>query len=727
MTAILVFFGFVAFMFCLSRLLGKRASSADNFFVAGGQIHWFVNGIALTGGYLSAASFLGIAGMISFTGFDGYLYSIGFLSGWVVALFVVAEPLRRLGKYTFADAIESKFKSKAIHLAAGISTLIICMCYMVPQLVGAGVLIEPLLGISHHWGVILVGAVVVVFVATAGMSSTTYVQFINAGMLLIFSAILVVAILLRGLSTEPVAVDSRGEAVGHYSFISLPYDAGKSWEENLEGTPYSFVDKVDTAEESGGGARTWVLLEKIVPLQHRPAEPGRYKLFRRGRLSFVVWDPDGAVSDLLRDVRHAPPDAHSLGETPEIVIQELRVLERDGIPCARVEGWWLMGKHESGAFELREAQDVTRSIHGDLFVNGLPAGGENSLAPMGRIKKIGEGTGFESETGPIGPMSLLSIFSDSGTEIEIPRSDMIHYDDRLVNLYYHEAYAGNVFMRPGGHFPISEKSPWGRLDFISLMVALFFGTAALPHVLIRYYTVRDATAAHRSTNVAITAIGVFYVMTLFLGLGAVANGVLNPQSDNMSAPLLALSFGGTLFAIITALAFSTVLATVSGLIVAASGAVANDLLDMSLGLRMDEKAKVLAGKITAVTVGLISVVLGVVLRGVNVSFLVGLAFAVAASANFPAIIMVLFWKRTTSAGIVASILVGIAASLGIILAGPDMFSIYGLARADSVSPIGQPAIVAMPLSFLTLVVVSLLTPNGRAGAKEKSGKGKDSA
>jgi len=156
--AILIFSAFVCFLFWLSWFLGRKAQSADGFFVAGGQIHWFINGIALTGGYLSAASFLGICGMIAFKGFDGYLYSIGFLSGWIMALFVVAEPLRRLGRYTFADALGFRFESKTIHLAAGISTLAICMCYLVPQMVGAGVLIEPLLGIPHHWGVVIVGA-----------------------------------------------------------------------------------------------------------------------------------------------------------------------------------------------------------------------------------------------------------------------------------------------------------------------------------------------------------------------------------------------------------------------------------------------------------------------------------------------------------------------------------------------------------------------------------------
>ncbi len=190
--------------------------------------------------------------------------------------------------------------------------------------------------------------------------------------------------------------------------------------------------------------------------------------------------------------------------------------------------------------------------------------------------------------------------------------------------------------------------------------------------------------------------------------------MLNPISENMSAPLLARSFGSVLFAIITALAFATVLGTVSGLIVAASGAVANDLMDKFLEREMSGRTKVIAAKCTAITVGVLAVILGILFKGVNVGFLVGWAFAVAASANFPAIIMVLFWKRTTASGIIASIFVGIVASLGIILVGPDMFKLYGLSPDRAWIPLGQPAIFSMPLSFLTLIVVSLLTPKGRS-------------
>jgi cation/acetate symporter len=707
MTAIVIFFTFVAFLFWLSWYLGKKSNSADNFFVAGGQIHWFINGIALTGGYLSAASFLGICGMIAFKGFDGYLYSIGFLSGWVVALFVVAEPLRRLGKYTFADAIGSRFDSKTIHLAAGVSTLVICMCYLVPQMVGAGVLIEPLLGIPHHWGVILVGAVVIVIVASAGMSSTTYVQFIKAGMLIIFSGILVAAVCVRGLETTPATVSAAGETVDFYKFRSIPVDAENTWSQNLEGSAYTFVASVDSQ------IGEWVLLEEMLELEDE-ADSGVYHILSRGRRVPVLRDPDGAVADLLKSVPGTSEDVAAADR--EITVNAIRVVEKGGRAYAVIEGWWKMVEDGPTSL-LREAQDITRYPAGELFVNGLPESKENTLLSMGRISRFGSRSGFTNESAPVSPLRLLSVFSDPETLVELPRSDFIVYNDREVTLYSHTTVAGNELMRPGGHFDIASGG-WARLDFISLMLALFFGTAALPHVLIRYYTVKDSTAARRSTIVAISAIGLFYIMTLFLGLGAIANGVLNPQTDNMSAPLLALSFGNVLFAIITALAFATVLGTVSGLIVAASGAVANDLLDKFFNRDMSGTTKVIAAKVTAVSVGIAAVVLGILFRGVNVGFLVGWAFAVAASANFPAIIMVLFWKRTSAAGIISSIFVGIAASLAIILVGPDMFKLYGLDHRQAWIPLGQPAIFSMPLSFLTLVVVSLLTPKGRSNNKE---------
>jgi len=199
------------------------------------------------------------------------------------------------------------------------------------------------------------------------------------------------------------------------------------------------------------------------------------------------------------------------------------------------------------------------------------------------------------------------------------------------------------------------------------------------------------------------------VLTMYMGLGAMVNSVVNPADNNMSGPLLARSFGTALFAIISAIAFATVLGTVSGLIVAASGAVAHDLMDRFLGMKLDDRSKVRAGKIAAVVVGIIAIVLGIIFQGINVSFLVGLAFAVAASANLPAIIMLLFWKKTTAKGIVASIIVGITTAVGLILLSPEIYPLYGLQASAAPIPFTNPGLISIPASFLTLVVVSLLT------------------
>src|SRR5438034_2446414 len=205
-TAIIVFLFFVGVVLAISFYPASRAKSERGYFAAHGQIGWFVNGVAFAGDYLSAASFLGICGMIAFYGYDGFLYSIGFLAGWVVALFVIAEPIKRLGRYTFADALNAKFNSRGIQIAAAISTLVVSVFYLIPQMVGAGALIRPLLGLPYWSGVLMVGTVVIIIVVTAGMVSTTWVQFIKGSMLVIFCAILVAMILHRGMTGDCLRV-----------------------------------------------------------------------------------------------------------------------------------------------------------------------------------------------------------------------------------------------------------------------------------------------------------------------------------------------------------------------------------------------------------------------------------------------------------------------------------------------------------------------------------------
>ncbi|MCP5052684.1 MAG: cation acetate symporter [bacterium] len=619
--AILLFVVFVLFVLGLSFYFGKRTKSAAGYFAAGGKIHWGVNGIAFAGDYLSAASFLGICGMIAFQGYDGFLYSIGYLAGWVVALFVVAEPLKRLGRFTFADALDAKFNNKGIQLMAAISTLIVSLCYLIPQMVGAGALVTPLLGLPHWIGVIIVGGIVIVIVATAGMTSTTYVQFIKGCLLIVFSTVLTIYLVNNGLAKKP--------SQDYHDFMTIGA--------TLSGETVTGVDN------------------------------GEYNI---------------------------------AGETKKNNLHFVK-LEKAGI-----YSWWKLGD-KNGAPVLEEALSKTVSNDGKELYNGEPkeAGKFYQVGHIGKLIK--DGKEVEKVEG-LNPFSYISTIEDS----EVMRFTRVPFTDGSdrVTVWYQNPTPGKEIMRPGLKFKVDKGStPWSKLNFISLMLALFFGTAALPHILIRYYTVPSARDARKSTIVAIAAIGFFYILTLYMGLGAMTSGVIDVESSNMSAPLLAKYFGIGLFAIISAIAFATILGTVSGLIVAASGAVAHDLMDRFMNLKLTDKAKVRAGKITAIVVGGIAILLGILFKGMNVSFLVGWAFAVAASANLPAILMLLFWKKTTAKGITYSILVGIISALTIILLSPDMYDRYGLDPASAPIPLGNPGIISIPLSFITLIVVSLMT------------------
>lgn len=624
--AIIVFLFFVGLVVGLSFYLGKRAKTSSGYYAAGGNIHWGINGVAFAGDYLSAASFLGICGLIATAGYDGFLYSIGYLAGWIVALFVVAEPLKRLGKYTFTDAIDSQYNSRGIKLAAAISTLVVSVCYLIPQMVGAGVLVEPLLGIPHFWGVIMVGAIVITIVATAGMASTTYVQFIKGFLLIIFSTALVVAVLVQGFTTKP----DQGGTVPFYTYQTLD------------------------AEVNGG---------EISPL-----DPG-YTVIEQHEIKGIKYP-------FLK-------------------------LSRDG-----VETWW-QAIDKEGKVTLHETQSLATKSNGEKWINGAPESKSNQLRQVGNVEEIdGNNNALVSKVSPI---KFLAILSDKDTLVRIWKStSLTDNEGSKTTIFYSEVTPGNQLLRPGLKFKL-QGTFLERLDFLSLMIALFLGTAALPHILIRYYTVPNPASARKSTIVAIAAIGFFYILTLFMGLGAMINGVLNPLDSNMAAPLLARSFGTLLFAVISAIAFATVLGTVSGLIVAASGAVAHDLMDRLFKVRMDDHQKVRAGKISAFVVGGLAIILGILFKGMNVSFLVGLAFAVAASANLPAIIMMLFWKKTTAKGITASIFSGMVSSLGLIAMSPDLYKLYGLNPADAPIPFSNPGIISIPFSFIVLVVVSLLT------------------
>ncbi|MEX0611283.1 MAG: cation acetate symporter, partial [Pirellulales bacterium] len=516
-----------------------------------------------------AASFLGICGMIAFYGYDGFLYSIGYLAGWVVALFVVAEPMKRLGKFTFADALNARFNSPGIKLAAGVSTLAVSVFYLIPQMVGAGVLVQPLLGLPHWAGVVLVGAVVIFVVVTAGMVSTTWVQFIKGSLLVVFSAVLTVLILFRGFEVKKGAYDAQT----------------------------------------------------------------------------VVKRPDGQV-----------------------------------------------------------------------LVNGRPLGvgtGENQLRPVGFVSRL---PGDVSKTGALGPLEFFSVLQQS--EIVLTATETTREPDgSILTTYTPKPTPGSQVLRPGEHPTfrgIRSGKLFDKLNFISLMFALFCGTASLPHILIRYYTVKDEAAARKSTIVGIACIGFFYVLTLYMGFGAMTSGALDPTDSNMAAPLLARSFSELLFAIISAIAFTTVLGTVSGLILASAGAVTHDLLESSGAVHLTDHERVRLAKIASVGVGIVAIALGILFKELNVSYLVGWAFSVAASANLPALVMLLFWRGTTRQGIISAIVVGMASSLAwILLSGETFEKVYGLSAERALVPFSQPGIVTIPLGFATLIGVSLMTQGGR--------------
>ncbi len=717
--AIFIFILFVGFVLGLSFYLGKKTKSSSGYFAAGGQIHWGVNGIAFAGDYLSAASFLGICGMIATLGYDGFLYSVGYLAGWIVALFVVAEPMKRLGKYTFTDALDSKFNSRGIQLTAAISTLVVSVFYLIPQMVGAGTLVTPLLHLDHHWGVIMVGAIVITIVATAGMASTTYVQFIKGSMLIVFSLILVISVLYKGISISPSPIDSEGKKMPFYKYSIMKVQQVDN-KLIIEDNSYSYITQKNiTDKKSGKTKAAFVKLSKLFPM-----------LFNNGHFEFdymgqTVTLPDDS-NEKLNALFSKNDDAivninginyvHKLinGEKA-LVVYEGKSEVIDGLRCvmqndklyAKIENWWKK-EEKNGVILLLEAQSVTVRPNEGVIINGAPSSAANQIRPVGTLNAIEGKTDLSIKESGLNPINFLSKLSNENTVFNLWKSMKFSDGNAEITVYYPGQKSGADVMRPGQFFKI-EGSWLEKIDFISLMLALFLGTASLPHILIRYYTVPDAASARKSTIVAIAAIGFFYILTLYMGLGAAINNVLNPADSNMSAPLLAKSLGMLIFAIISALAFATVLGTVSGLIVAASGAVAHDLLDRFCNLKMNDKQKVNVGKLAAFTVGLVAIILGIIFKSVNVSFLVGLAFAVAASANLPAIIMLLFWKRTTAQGIIASIIVGIVVSVGLILFSPVMFTLYGLPVEAAPIQLKSPAIISVPLSFLALVIGSLMT------------------
>ncbi|ARI55219.1 MULTISPECIES: cation acetate symporter [unclassified Streptomyces] len=498
---ITLFAAFVVATLFITVWAGRQTKSAADFYAGGRQFTGFQNGLAVSGDYMSAASFLGIAGAIALFGYDGFLYSIGFLVAWLVALLLVAEPLRNSGRYTMGDVLAYRMRQRPVRTAAGTSTIVVSIFYLLAQMAGAGVLVSLLLGITSDFGkiviVALVGVLMILYVTIGGMKGTTWVQMVKAVLLIAGTLLITFLILLK----------------------------------------FNFN-----------------------------------------------------ISDLL----------------------------------------------------------------------GTAA-------------------------------------SNSGK--------------------------GAAFLEPGLKYGATGVS---KLDFISLGIALVLGTAGLPHILIRFYTVPTAKAARKSVNWAIGIIGAFYLMTIVLGFGAAA--ILNPddiiasnKAGNTAAPLAALEIGGgsgstggaILLAVISAVAFATILAVVAGLTLASSSSFAHDIYANVIRKgKATEKEEVRAARWATVAIGVVSIALGALARDLNVAGLVALAFAVAASANLPTILYSLFWKRFTTQGALWSIYGGLASSVLLVLFSPvvsskptSMFPGVDFAWF----PLENPGLISIPLGFLLGWVGSVIS------------------
>ncbi|PLX22846.1 MAG: cation acetate symporter [Ignavibacteria bacterium] len=486
--SILIFFVFVLFTLGITYWAAKRTKTTSEFYAADRSISGFQNGLALSGDYMSAASFLGIAGMVALSGYDGLIYSIGFLVGWPLVMFLIAEPLRNLGKFTFADVVAFRLQQKPVRIASSVGSLMTIIFYLIAQMVGAGALIQILFGLPYEFAIVIVGVVMIMYVLFGGMLATTWVQITKAVLLL-------------------------------------------------------------------GGATVLVII-------------------------------------------------------------------------------------------------------------------------------------------------TLSHFNFSPTELF----------NQAAEKY------GDAVLSPGGFV----KNP---LDAISLGIALILGTAGLPHILMRFFTVPDAKQARKSVFVATGFIGYFYILTFVIGFGAMVlvgqdmiSGI--DKGGNMAALLLSESVGGQLFlGFIAAVAFATILAVVAGLTLSGASTLSHDLyVSVIKKGKTDEAGEVRVARISTLCIGILAILLGLVFKGQNVAFTVGLAFAIAASANFPSLIFSIFWRDYTTKGAVASIVTGTVLAVGLIILSPTVWvNVFG--NEEAIFPLKNPALFSMAASFIAGYVVSKMTKEPAAAAK----------
>jgi cation/acetate symporter len=500
--SIAFFVGFVLVTLAITYWAAKKTKTTSEFYAADRSVTGLQNGLALAGDFMSAASFLGIAGLVATGGYNGLIYSVGYLVGWPIVMFLIAEPLRNLGKYTFADVVAHRLKKRPVRAAAALSSIITVVIYLIAQMVGAGSLIKLLFGLPFEFALVGVGALMIAYVIFGGMLATTWVQIIKAVLLLGGATILTILVL------------------------------------------YHF-------------------------------------------------------------------------------------------------GW---------SYNALFAQVIKTT------------GGPKLLQPH-----------------------------------------------------------------------LSESVATSPLDVISLSLSLMFGTAGLPHILMRFYTVPDAKEARKSVFFATGFISYFYILTFTIGYGAAA--LVAPKlllavekgglTSNMAAPLLAEILGGSPFlGFLSAVAFATILAVVAGLTLAGASAISHDLyagvFRKGEPTAQSGKEEVRVAKIATIVLGVLAVVLGLSFKNVNVAFMVGLAFAVAASANFPALLMSVFWKKFTTNGAVASILTGLILSVVLIVLSPTVWVDVFQAGIDKalISPapfaMKSPAIFSMSAAFAVGILVSIIKPEKQA-------------
>ncbi|HMO46443.1 MAG TPA: cation acetate symporter [Rubrivivax sp.] len=514
-TAIAMFAIFVVFTLFITKWAASRTKSAADFYTAGGGITGFQNGLAIAGDYMSAASFLGISAAVMASGFDGLIYSIGFLVGWPVVTFLLAERLRNLGKFTFADVAAFRFAQTPVRIFAASGTLVVVAFYLIAQMVGAGQLIKLLFGLEYMYAVVIVGVLMMVYVLFGGMTATTWVQIIKAIMLLGGATFMAVMVMAQ-FGFSPEALFAKSVEIK----TAIAAQAGQSAEE---------------------AART----------------------------GFSIMGPGGFVKD-----------------------------------------------------------------------------------------------------------------------------------------------------------PISA---------ISFGMALMFGTAGLPHILMRFFTVPNAKEARKSVLWATTWIGYFYILTFIIGFGAIVFVLTNPQfldakggligGSNMAAVHLANAVGGNVFlGFMSAVAFATILAVVAGLTLSGASAVSHDLYGTVIkGGKADSASELKVSRITTVGLGIVAVILGIAFEKQNIAFMVSLAFAIAASANFPVLLMSVLWKGCTTRGAVIGGFLGLISSVALTVVSPAVWeATLGNPKGSAWFPYTSPALFSMTIGFVGIWLFSVLDGSQRA-AQDKAG------